>query len=70
MRVRVQQDEHSSVIQPLMVSYTISGSSAVPSSDQTALEIWLGRGYGWSLEIPLGHITPQVFQSFKSPRIR
>ncbi len=43
-----------------MISYAIPGSESLPSDAQTRLRVWLGRGNGWSLSVPLARLTSEV----------
>ncbi|CAL8468704.1 g8244 [Coccomyxa elongata] len=55
-----QQEQQTGLAHAVMVSYAVPGSKSVPSDAQTSLRVWLGRGNGWSLSVPLAHLTSEV----------
>lgn len=44
----------------VMVSYASSEDNKRSANSQTSLKVWLGRGNGWSLALPLAHLSPEV----------
>ncbi|BDA43314.1 probable vacuolar protein sorting-associated protein 13B [Coccomyxa sp. Obi] len=55
-----QREQQTGLTHAVMVSYAVSGSKSVPSGAQTSLRVWLGRGNGWSLSVPLARLTSEV----------
>lgn len=54
------QEQQTGLAHAVMVSYAVSGSKSVSSDAQTSLRVWLGRGTGWSLCVPLARLTSEV----------
>lgn len=55
------QEEETRLAHAVMVSYAVSGSKSAPTNAQTSIRVWLGRGNGWSLPVPLARLTPEVW---------
>jgi len=56
----VLRQELSGMEHLVMVSYASSEDNRRSANSQTSLKVWLGKGNGWSIALPLAHLGPEV----------